>query len=123
MNVSVVRSLRRVVALSSPVLILFYLQVALAAAGPAPPSEGPHIYLQDTQLLRINHSGDPAAVQALVTGEAQPLCFASADVDEDGVADLLVGYGTPIGGAIVLHRGNLDAFAPPSRASLLALSA
>src|ERR1700680_4585687 len=110
----VLRFGQRVVALSSPVLILFYLQAALAAGGPAPPSQGPHIYVQDAQRVRVNHSGDPAAVQALVTGQAQPLSFASADVDEDGVADLLVGYSTPIGGAVVLHRGNLDAFAPQS---------
>jgi CSLREA domain-containing protein len=103
--------------------MLLCLQVALFATGPAQHTpQGPHIYVQDTQPVRVNHSGDSAAVQALVTGQAQPLSSTSADIDEDGVTDLLVGYGTPTGGAVVVHRGNLDAFAPQSRASFLAIA-
>ena len=43
------------------------------------------------------------------------------DIDSDGVADLLVGYSAPGGGVIAVHRGNLDAFAPQSDASLQAI--
>src|SRR5437016_8539367 len=119
MIISAERFTRSVVAFWLHVLILFCLHTALFAGGPAP--QGPHIDVQETQPLRVNHLGDPAAVQALVSGAAQPLSSASADIDEDGVADLLVGYGTPAGGVVVLYRGNLDAFAPQSRASFLAI--
>ncbi|HEV3316142.1 MAG TPA: CSLREA domain-containing protein [Candidatus Angelobacter sp.] len=123
MIVSVLRSSRRVVAFSLFVLMLFCLQAALFAAGPAQRTpQGPHIYVQDTQPVSVNHLGDAAAVQALATGKAQPLSSTSADVDEDGVTDLLVGYNTPMGGAVVFHRGNLDAFAPQSRTSFLAIA-
>src|SRR5579859_1263924 len=123
MIVSVLRFSRRVVVFSLPLLMLLCLQAALFAAEPVQhTTQGPHIYVQDTQPVIANHAGDPAAVQALATGNAQPLSSTSADVDEDGVADLLVGYSTPAGGTVVFHRGNLDAFAPQSRASFLAIA-
>src|ERR1700730_7356247 len=106
------------------ILILFRLPATLFAASPVPQQtpSGPHIYVQDSQPLKINSSGSPAAVQSPMTGQAQPLSSTSADVDEDGGADPLVGCSTPGGGAIVLHRGNLDAFAPQSSASFLAIA-
>ncbi len=124
MEISVLRSRRRVAALALSVLMLVCLQTAVFGAGPAPQQapQGPHIYVQDTQKVQVSHSGDADAVQALVAGQARPLSSASADLDEDGVTDLLVGYGTPTGGAVVLHRGNLDAFAPQSQASFLAIA-
>src|SRR5258708_15491352 len=102
--------------------MLVCLQTAVFGAGPAPQQapQGPHIYVQDTQKVQVSHSGDADAVQSLVAGQARPLSSASADLDEDGVADLLVGYGTPTGGAVGLHRGNLDAFSSPNHPSILA---
>src|SRR5258708_26900555 len=104
--------------------MLVCLQTAVFGAGPAPQQapQGPHIYVQDTQKVQVSHSGDADAVQSLVAGQARPLSSASADLDEDGVTDLLVGYGTPTGGAVVLHPGNLGAFSPHSHASFLAIS-
>src|SRR5258708_456294 len=98
--------------------MLLCLQTALFAQS----ARGPHVYVQDSQALKVKHSGDPGAVQALATGLAQPLAVASADVDGDGVADLLVGYSAPAGGIIAVHRGNLDAFAPQSQASWQAIA-
>ena len=48
--------------------------------------------------------------------------MASADLDGDGVADLVVGFAHSGGGILALHRGNLDAFAPQSHASWLAIA-
>jgi CSLREA domain-containing protein/uncharacterized repeat protein (TIGR01451 family) len=102
---------------------MLYLQGVVFAAGSFQQTfQGPQIYVQDTQAVKVNHTGAIAAVQALTAGSAQPLSSTSADIDEDGVADLLVGYNTPAGGAVVLHRGNLDAFAPQSQASFLAIA-
>ena len=47
--------------------------------------------------------------------------MATADVDGDGVADLVAGFSAPGGGAMVIHRGNVDAFAPQSEASFQAI--
>src|ERR1700687_4822946 len=112
----------RLAAMFVSILILLGLEAALLAV-PAVAQQtpiGPHMYVRDSQTLNVNHAGKPNAVQILATGQAHPLSSTAADVDEDGVADLLVGYSTPTGGAVVLHWGNLDAFAPQSRASFLA---
>jgi uncharacterized repeat protein (TIGR01451 family) len=53
-----------------------------------------------------------------VDTQPQPVAMASADIDSDGIADLVVGYNT---GIIAVHRGNLDAFAPQSEASFQAI--
>ncbi len=120
----VLLSHRRVFAVPALILILFGLQTVLYGAEPIRQQtpQGPHIYVQGTQPVKVNHLGPPATVQSLAMGQAQPLSSASADIDEDGVADLLVGYNTPTGGVVVLHRGNLDAFAPQTQASFLAIA-
>jgi Domain of unknown function DUF11/Putative binding domain, N-terminal len=43
---------------------------------------------------------------------ARPLSLAKGDFDEDGVDDLVSGYGSGEGGSIVLHRGNIAALWP-----------
>ncbi|HEY1464868.1 MAG TPA: hypothetical protein VGF44_15740, partial [Terriglobales bacterium] len=62
-----------------------------------------------------------SSVQLLMSGQAAPVSLASADFDEDGINDLAVGYSAPTGGLLVVHRGNIDAFAPQSAASLKAI--
>ena len=57
----------------------------------------------------------------LGAGQAEPLSLAKGDFDQDGVEDLVVGYKTSIGGALVLYRGNLDALAPQSDISFEAI--
>src|SRR5215472_13038307 len=81
---------------------------------------GPVIYLQDSQSLPVTHVGEGGARRNLAAEGAEPLSMATGDFDEDGITDLVVGYGAPGGGAIALHRGNLDAFAPQSEESFQA---
>src|SRR2546427_889396 len=88
---------------------------------------GPKIWLQDRQTLSVTHVGadgsaqNKSAAQGLAAGQGQPLAMTHGDFDQDGVEDLAAGYATPSGGAIVVHRGNLDAFAPQSDASFQAI--
>src|SRR5207302_11272110 len=91
-------------------------------------SQGQRIWLAEPQSLQVTHI--PAAgIQNLLApagpdfaaSQPQPLSMINGDFDGDGIEDLVVGYATPGGGAIVLHRGNLDAFAPQSRESWLAI--
>src|SRR5712692_5554436 len=99
------------------------------ARGKAPQSYqgGPKIWLQDRQTLGVTHVPadgsvqNKSAAQSLAAGQGQPLAMIHGDFDQDGIEDLAVGYATPGGGAIVVHRGNLDAFAPQSDASFQAI--
>ncbi len=121
------RTLSPVLRLFACFVLIFTALVLLAplfGAGAAqnPPPTGPKIWLQESQSLPVNHAGPTDVVGPLMSGQAQPLAMASADVDEDGVADLLVGYSTPGGGTITVHRGNLDAFAPQSDAAFKAIA-
>ncbi|HSM84528.1 MAG TPA: CSLREA domain-containing protein, partial [Candidatus Limnocylindrales bacterium] len=83
------------------------------------PETGPRIWLQDSQTVPVTHAG----TGALASGQAQAQAMVSADIDEDGIADLLIGYRTPGGGVVSIQRGNLDAFAPQGNASLQAIAA
>jgi uncharacterized repeat protein (TIGR01451 family) len=107
-------------------IVLSLLQtVALAAPIQVPQAQptGPKIWLGERQQLPMQ-SGASGAAQllgghaALAPTGAQPLSLTTGDVDEDGIADLLVGYA----GHISIQRGNLDAFAPQSDASLQAIA-
>lgn len=70
------------------------------------------------QPLAFEPAGKTAAV--FQAQQPRPLSMSSVDFDEDGIPDLIVGYGLKQGGAVALMRGNLDALAPQSEASWLA---
>ena len=55
-------------------------------------------------------------------GQATPLSLAVDDFDGDGIHDLALGISTPAGGMLAIRRGNLDAFAPQSDATLWAIA-
>lgn len=105
--------------------------VSMAFAGPllsqqlagASKSGGdPHkLYLQGERAISLSYSGKPATVQALASGQLKPLALTTGDLDGDGVEDLVAGYASANGGVLVIHRGNLDAFAPQSHASWQAI--
>lgn len=62
------------------------------------------LYLSASGLVLL--AAQPAPVAP------RPTTLASADFDEDGMPDLVVGHSNEGGGAIVLHRGNVDALYP-----------
>lgn len=50
-------------------------------------------------------------------GAAEPLALAAGDFDEDGVPDLVCGYGIAGGGVVSLRRGNVDSLFPNAPAA------
>ena len=82
-------------------IVISLLQtVALAAPIQVPQAQptGPRIWLGERQQLPMQSGGAPGSA-ALLGGHvapppaaAQPLALTTGDVDEDGIADLLVGY-------------------------------
>ena len=77
--------------------------------------------LQSARHVPTSYEGRPETVAKLQSGAA-PLAMASADFNRDGIADLVIGYAHSSGGILAVHRGNLDAFAPQSHASWLAIA-
>ena len=81
---------------------------------------------QNTAFAQLRNNLQPASpvsrsLHLRISGDgAHPLAMVSGDFDEDGVADLVIGYGLDDGGSIALLRGNGDAIAPQSQASWLA---
>jgi hypothetical protein len=86
-------------------------------------TEAATIFIRAAQTIPVSHEGPQNAVQALDSGAARPVSLARGDFDENGIEDLVAGYAMPDGSGIaVLHRGNLDAFAPQSNDSWLAIA-
>jgi len=77
--------------------------------------------LKPAQRIPTSYKGRAETIAKLRSGAA-PLAMASADFDRDGIADLVIGYAHSSGGILAVHRGNLDAFAPQSQASWLAIA-
>src|SRR5579863_2596869 len=77
------------------------------------PSAGkPLVNLKNPQTLKVTYTGSAEATAALQNGSAIPTAMAAADFDADGAMDVVAGYSTKNGGALVLMRGNPDAYAP-----------
>ena len=73
------------------------------------------------QIVSPRQVDEPHSLHLQFSGEKpQPLSMVSGDFDEDGVNDLVIGYGLPKGGSIAFLRGNLDARAPQTHESWLA---
>jgi hypothetical protein len=72
----------------------------------------PTINLADGHEVLTAIRGSEVLQQALVQNLAQPLSLASADFDEDGVADLVSGYGYQGQGIASLLPGNVDSIYP-----------
>src|SRR5580693_8366412 len=74
---------------------------------------GPFVEVRDARPVNTRYHGDARAAQVLASGSTRSLSLATADFDEDGMPDLVVGHVTSTGaGIIALHRGNVDALWP-----------
>ena len=119
-------------------LLGLLVQTLAVAAPPQNAPQAPRIWLGDAKRFSATFIGGGAqngqasatasslaqnnAVALLLgAGKAEPLALAKGDFDRDGVEDLLVGYKTSVGGALVLYRGNLDALAPQTDGSFEAI--
>ena len=72
----------------------------------------PSINLGDGHELLTDYIGPEELRSALEQNFAEPLSMTSADFDEDGVPDLVSGYGYNGQGIVTLLRGNVDAIYP-----------
>lgn len=108
------------VAITPALILLFSPRGTFSQANAA--AKGHQVAIQDAQAVAVDFVGPVSVLQALESGKAQPLSLARGDLDEDGIEDLVTGYSAPNGqGIVVLYRGNLDAFAPQSQGSWLAI--
>jgi hypothetical protein len=78
----------------------------------------PWINFKDGFDVLAAYSGPRDLCRTLEADLADPRALASADFDEDGVADLLSGYAGPDGGILTIHRGNVDAIYPYATSAL-----
>ncbi|MGA7220084.1 MAG: choice-of-anchor D domain-containing protein [Candidatus Sulfotelmatobacter sp.] len=88
------------------------IRAASSGATILPSAAKPLVNLKNPQTLKVTYTGASDAVAALQSGAANPTALASADFDADGAPDVIAGYSTKAGGALVLYRGNPDAYAP-----------
>jgi Tol biopolymer transport system component len=76
--------------------------------------DNPFINLSDGRELPIDFNRAAHSQQALNDDQAAALALTSADFDEDGMPDLISGYGAAASGFVSLHRGNVDSIFPAS---------
>src|SRR5690349_8783317 len=72
----------------------------------------PWITLRDGHNITSEFSESSSAIDQLKENSVHPLSLGSADFDEDGMPDLVAGYGRPNGGLITIQRGDVDAVSP-----------
>ena len=72
----------------------------------------PTIHLSDGHGLPTSYVVWEELQDALEQNQAEPLSLAAADFDEDGVPDLVSGYGYQGRGIVSLQRGNVDSIFP-----------
>jgi hypothetical protein len=75
----------------------------------------PRISFDDGRQLLTSFTGAAGLQDDLASRGSRPLALASADLDEDGVPDLLSGFATADGrGIIAVYPGNVDSIYPNS---------
>lgn len=85
-------------------------RISLRAAGRG----NPWINIKDGSDL-LSEYDNAKLTKSISEGAVQPLSLGSGDFDEDGVPDLISGYGSDSRGLITLHRGNVDSIYPEAR--------
>lgn len=82
-------------------------RVSLLAAGRG----NPWVNMEDGRDLLTGYT-DVQFNKLTSQGGARSLSLTSADFDEDGMPDLVGGFGSASGGLIMLHRGSIDSIYP-----------
>jgi hypothetical protein len=78
----------------------------------------PWISLSDGHELITGFTGSAEVRNQFASDQLRPLSVAAADLDEDGVPDLVSGYATSDGkGIVAVYSGNVDAIYPNSPAA------
>jgi len=72
----------------------------------------PRITLSGGREVIAPYSGPSELAELLERNQARSLSLCSADLDEDGVPDLISGYAGPNCGILTLLRGNIDSVYP-----------
>jgi len=91
-----------------------FLLLSGYAAGVTATDAVPVFRLAEPTPLAVEAVDSTGGPRALLSGLERPLSLAAADLDEDGVPDLVSGYGSGSGGVLLVHRGNHAAiFSPP----------
>src|ERR1051326_5994449 len=67
-----------------------------------PAETGRHIYLQDGFALQVTHAGPQSVTGAFKSGSAEPTSLATGDFDEDGIDDVVIGYGSRGAGMVAV---------------------
>jgi hypothetical protein len=78
----------------------------------------PWINLGDGHELLSSYSGEATLISQVQGGQARPLSLAAADLDGNGVPDLLSGFASQGGGILAVYRGNVDSIYPNSPQAL-----
>ena len=94
----------------SPLLLLASLCLASPDAASAQRFFASTPTDQQTHTLALAFSGQ----------QRRPLAMASGDFDEDGIQDLVIGYGVGDGGSLAVLRGSPDAISPRTQEAVFA---
>ena len=72
----------------------------------------PWVNLLDGHSAPAEYEGSSRMVEVMKDNQSRAISLASADFDEDGVADIAIGRGGPERGAISVQRGDADTIFP-----------
>ncbi len=97
------------IALWSATMFFSAMIVAQSVVAEARGRGYPWISLSDAQEVLSEFEGDAQLAMAAEFSDFEPLTLAAADFNEDGIPDLVCGYASPDGGALILHLGTLRA--------------
>jgi len=89
--------------------------IAAVTGRPEPKKRSPNFRLPAPRPLASGYVGEARWLDAIDSDRTRAAALATADFDEDGIADLVSGYGTAAGGLLTLHRGNVDSIYPNNR--------
>ncbi len=93
--------------------ILFYLAIAFFSVISAIAQDLLKSKPQGDNLINLNGTFDVPAISDGKAGNGNPLSAVVADIDSDGINDLIIGRS----GAVSIQRGDINAFAPKTQSA------